>query len=54
MPDDASHELPDGTYRVDGWVDAVNSFGAQLRSNYTCVVRPAGANLWQLVSLAIK
>jgi hypothetical protein len=38
------------TYTVTGDVDAQNSFGAKLRSHFTCVVRDAGAE-WKLESL---
>jgi len=27
---------PHGKWRVTGWVDAQNSFGAQLRSSFSC------------------
>ncbi len=54
LSDEAAQVQPDSSYRVNGWVDAINSFGAQLRSNYICVVRPAGIDRWQLVSLTMK
>ena len=38
------------TYTVTGAVDAQNSFGALLRSNYTCVVRLDGEK-WRLQSV---
>jgi hypothetical protein len=38
-------------YTVVGYVDAQNSFGAVLRSNYTCEIRDSGDDKWTLVSL---
>lgn len=38
-------------YTVVGTVDAENSFGALLRSNYTCEVHDDGDDKWSLVSL---
>jgi hypothetical protein len=32
-----------GNYEIVSYVDAQNSFGAKLRSSYTCVIAPAGA-----------
>lgn len=49
-----ARQQSDGTFQVKGWVDAENSFGAHLRSAYSCVVRHDGADQWQLVSLAIQ
>ena len=37
----------DGLYIVTGYVDAQNSFGAQLRSRYACTVTPVGGDQWQ-------
>jgi hypothetical protein len=42
----------DGPYTVIGWVDAQNSFGAKIRSNYACEVKATGRN-WQRLSLSI-
>lgn len=39
-----------GEYTVTGDVDAQNSFGAKLRSHFTCVVRDSG-DQWTLVSV---
>ncbi|MGY1778762.1 hypothetical protein [Geodermatophilus sp. SYSU D01036] len=38
-------------YTVRGYVDAENSFGAMLRSNYTCQIHDNGDDTWSLVSL---
>jgi hypothetical protein len=38
-------------YTVRGYVDAENSFGASLRSDWTCALRDNGDETWNLVSL---
>lgn len=40
-------------YTVTGSVDAQNSFGAMIRSSFTCVVRDAGSQ-WVLQSAAVS
>lgn len=42
-----------GPWRVSGYVDSQNSFGALLRSNYTCVVEFSGDNV-KLISLSVN
>jgi hypothetical protein len=45
---------PGGTgrnYTVRGYVDAENSFGASIRSQYTCEIHGNGNGNWTLVSL---
>jgi hypothetical protein len=42
------------TYRVGGWVDSQNSFGALLRTRYACWVEYAGSNRWNLLSLDLR
>jgi len=54
LSDEAAHAQPDSSYRVSGWVDAINGYGAQLRSDYVCVVRTDGDSRWQLVSLTVR
>lgn len=39
------------TYTVKGGVDAQNSYGAMIRTPYTCVVHADGADKWSLVDL---
>jgi hypothetical protein len=39
-------------YTVRGHVDAQNSFGAMLRSDYTCAIRNDGDDSWSLESLS--
>lgn len=43
-------------YKVEGAVDAENSFGAQLRHTYTCIVTDDGTSdeSWSLETLDIK
>jgi len=41
-----------GNYEIVSYVDAQNSFGAKLRSPYTCVVAPSGAG-FQVLELKI-
>lgn len=45
-----SHTGVGPQYHVSGTVDAENSFGAKIRSDFTCVVRDEGDS-WRLVSL---
>jgi hypothetical protein len=39
------------TYSVNGYVDSENSFGADIRTQYTCTVTPVGGKRWRLVDL---
>lgn len=41
-------DLGDGRYTVDAYVDAENSFGAMIRTNYTCTLKYAGDDKWTL------
>lgn len=38
------------SYKVAGYVDAQNSFGAKIRTRFNCAVRKVG-DTWQLVEL---
>lgn len=53
-PDSETHTLAkgDGAYKVTAWVDSQNSFGAMIRTNYTCEVSYQGNDKWRLDSLA--
>lgn len=44
-------KLTDTTWRVKSYVDAQNSFGAMIRTNFICEVRYTGNNNWRLVDL---
>lgn len=46
--------LGNNEFRVKSHVDAVNSFNAEIRNNYTCVVRSVGNDEWKLVSLDME
>jgi hypothetical protein len=41
-------KLANGSYRVSAWVEAQNSFGAKLRSNWTCELKRESADSWQV------
>lgn len=43
----------DTTFLISGFVDAQNSFGANLRTNYKCEIMYVGNDLWQLVNINI-
>lgn len=42
-----------GAYTVMGYVDAQNSFGAQIRSSFTCIVHSSG-DQWVLDSASVN
>jgi len=52
-PDDCVSVLGGGRYRVVGWVDAQNSFGALIRNNFVCVLRDRGNDMWRCEELII-
>lgn len=41
-------------YQVKAWVDAHNSFGAMIRTHYTCVLKYVGNDQWQCESLIFE
>lgn len=43
----------EGPYTVRSTVDAENSFGASIRSNFVCQVRHTGDGNWRLIDLSI-
>ncbi len=45
--------LGDGAYKVSAYVDAENSFGAKLRTDFVCVVKYVGNDKWHLEDLSI-
>lgn len=47
--DDCVTDLGDGEYRVKGWVDAQNGFGALKRINFSLTVEYQGDDNWKLV-----
>ena len=38
-------------YQIESWVDAQNSFGAMIRTKFTCIVMQVDKDHWRLVSL---
>jgi len=46
-------DLGGGRFRVSAYVDAQNSFGAKLRSNYTCVLGSTDGDTWIVESINI-
>ena len=44
-------DLGNGRYRVSSYVDAENSFSANLRTNYDCEVLYTGNDNWRLEAL---
>lgn len=50
-PDDTVSVLGNGKYRVRGWVDSQNSFGAMLRTRFTCDLEYLGNDRWRCPSL---
>lgn len=46
-------EADDGSYTVKSYVDAQNGFGALIRSDFVCRVKPVAAT-WVLLDLTIQ
>jgi hypothetical protein len=44
-------DLGGGRFRVSAYVDAENSFGAKIRTIYTCVLKSTDGKTWTLESL---
>lgn len=40
--------LGDGKYKVNSYVDSQNSFGALIRSKFSCVMTDLGESKWQM------
>lgn len=56
---DHIYKVGDNGYRIESHVDAQNSFGANLRSNYTCEIQwngkdSADISNWTLANLQIE
>jgi len=43
--------LGDGRYLVEAWVDSQNSFGALIRTEYSCNLKYIGDDKWELEDL---
>lgn len=52
-PGSETHTLAKGkgAYKITSWVDSQNSFGAMIRTNYTCEVSYQGDDQWRLDKL---
>jgi hypothetical protein len=46
-------EVDDGSYTVKSYVDAQNGFGALIRSDFVCHVKPV-AGSWVLLDLSVQ
>ena len=47
--DECVTDLGGQQYRIEGWVDAQNSFGAKMRSDFTLTIQYQGNRNWHLV-----
>lgn len=54
LRDEFVARLGGARYRVDAYVDAQNSFGADLRNHFSCTVRWLDGNRWRLEDLKIQ
>ena len=52
-PKDCVSELGDGRFRCRGWVDAQNTFGGLVRTNFDCVIRHDKDGKWYLESIEL-
>ena len=52
--DQAVSDLGGGKWRVKGYFDSQNSFGAMLRGYYVCDVQHTGGDQFNLISLAMQ
>lgn len=44
-------KLKNQQYLIESWVDAQNSFGAMIRTRFTCIIKQVDNDYWRLVSL---
>lgn len=47
-------DLGGGRFKVDAYVDAQNSFGAKIRSRFTCTVSSSDGTHWHLENINIE
>ena len=53
-PDDCVTDLGGGKYRVRGWVDAQNSFGAKVRTDFVLTMQTDdGGKSWKLLDINV-
>lgn len=43
--------LGGGRYQIDSWVDSQNSFGANIRTRFSCIMINKGADRWGIEDL---
>lgn len=48
-PETCVAKIGDDTYRVKGWVDSQNSFGATVRTDFSLMVKHNGDGNWILL-----
>ncbi len=53
-PDEEKVSRSGDTWTVSGWVDAQNSFGAMIRSNYVVKITSTSENTYKIVSCLIE
>lgn len=46
--EDTVQDLGGGKYRIRGWVDSQNTFGATVRTRFVCELKHAGGDRWEL------
>ncbi len=47
-------DLGGGRFRIKAYVDAENSFGAKLRTRYSCILRSTGGDTWHLENIEVE
>jgi hypothetical protein len=50
--EDVTTSMGGGQYRVSSYVDSENSFGAKIRTRYSCEVEWTGGDNWRLLDLS--
>jgi hypothetical protein len=53
-PNNGTQDLGGGRFYCHGWVDAENSFGAKLRTNWECTIKFVGNDNWAAESVKIE
>lgn len=53
-PDDCVTVLDANTFRVRGWVDAQNGFGATVRTDFNCKVMDLGNGEWKCLDIQMN
>ena len=52
-PEKATKHLGGNRYRIRAWVESDNSFGANLRRNFTCTVKENEDGTWSCISVSV-